>query len=359
MPDTIIGILERIALKVECGKLAQPRVPLCEPSRPVCPAPPPPVAAPPAPAPEPEPCAPTVSATPPVASGYIKVYGADIHYLEAGSSNSDPILFIHGNPASSFEWRNILPAVAQTHRAIALDLVGMGKSDKPKISYRLLDHYKYVEGFIEQLGLRNITLVLHDWGSALGFHYLRLHPQNVKAVAFMEALLKPYPSWEEFPRPGAPPEFAAAFRAYRGDPGRAVLIDSDTNFLDMMIRPLTGVDLSMDDLNQYWLPFMDKEDREPVWRWTNEIPVANDPADVAELVREYSEALKQSSIPKLLIYHSNGVITAEPEVEWCRTNLKSLEVVRLEGAVPGPIHFLQERFPKEIGDALADWTRRL
>ncbi len=175
----------------------------------------------------------------------------------------------------------------------------------------------------------------------------------------MEALLKPYPSWEEFPRPGAPPAFAAAFRSYRGDPGRAVLIDSDTNFMDLMIRPLTGVELSMEDLNQYWLPFMDKENREPIWHCTNEITDANDPPDYAEHGSEYYESMTQSTIPNLLIYHPNGVITAEAEVEWCRTNLKNLEVVQLEGVLQGPIHFLQEKFPKEIGDALANWTRRL
>jgi len=174
----------------------------------------------------------------------------------------------------------------------------------------------------------------------------------------MEALLKPYPSWDAFPRPGASAQFASVFRSFRGDAGRAVLIDSDTNFLDIMIRPVTGVDLSMDDLNQYWLPFMNREYREPVWRWTNEIPVANDPPDVTIVVEEFSNALKQSGIPKLLIYHPNGVITAEPEVEWCRANLKNLEVVRLEGEVPAPIHFLQERFPREIADALANWLRR-
>ena len=128
--------------------------------------------------------------------------------------------------------------------------------------------------------------------------------------------------------------------------------------IDLLVRPVTGIELSMDDLNEYWVPFMNREYREPVWRWPNEIPVANDPPDVALVVEEYCEALKRSAIPKLLIYHSNGVITAEQDVEWCRANLKNLDVVRLEGEVAGPIHFLQERFPREIAAELENWLRR-
>jgi haloalkane dehalogenase len=286
------------------------------------------------------------------------VHGAKIHYREAGPQQGDPVLFVHGNPASSYLWRNIIPAMPASFRCIAIDLVGMGRSDKPAINYRLLDHYKYFEGFIEQLGLRNLTLVVHDWGSALGFLHHARHPESVKRIAFMEALLKPYPSWEGFPRPSSPPAFSALFRSFRGESGRAVLIDSDTNFIDFLVRPVTGTELSMDDLNEYWIPFMNREYREPVWRWPNEIPVANDPPDVAIVVEEYSEALKRSTIPKLLIYHANGVITAEAEVEWCRANLKNLEVVRLEGDLPGPIHFLQERFPGEIASSLTNWLQK-
>jgi haloalkane dehalogenase len=235
----------------------------------------------------------------------------------------------------------------------------MGDSGKPRSEYRFLDHYKYLEGFIAQLGLHKITLVLHDWGTGLGFKYLEMHGHNVKAVAFMEAVLKSYPSWDEFPRRGAPPVIAAAFRSCRGESGRRLLIDSDTNFIDLLVKPFTGVDLSPAELEHYSAPFPDRGSREPVWRWPNEIPVACDPPDTAVLVGGFLRSLTESCVPKLLIYHSQGVITGETEAEWCRANLKNLETVRLEGEVPGLIHFLQERFPAELGSALQRWMARL
>jgi haloalkane dehalogenase len=350
MPDTIMSVLDKIAHKLEARK----QTTLVKSLPPPPPKPSPAVyAETPAP-PLSKPAGEAIAAT----SHDVMVYGSRIHYRACGSSNADPVLFVHGNPASSYLWRNIISRVGRSALCIAPDLIGMGKSDKPAIEYRLLDHYKYFEGFIEQLGLRNLTLVVHDWGSALGFLYHARHPENVRQLAFMEALFTPYKGWDEFPRRNAPPQFAAAFRSFRGEAGKAILIDSDTNFIDLLVRPVTGIELSMDDLNEYWVPFMNREYREPVWRWPNEIPVANDPPDVALVVEEYCEALKRSAIPKLLIYHSNGVITAEQDVEWCRANLKNLDVVRLEGEVAGPIHFLQERFPREIAAELENWLRR-
>ena len=125
----------------------------------------------------------------PFASHFVEVAGSRMHYLDEGEG--DPILFLHGNPTSSYLWRNIIPHVTSMGRAIAPDLIGMGKSDKPDIEYTFFDHVKYVEGFIEKLDLKHITLVIHDWGSALGFHYAMRHPDNVKGLAFMEAIIAP------------------------------------------------------------------------------------------------------------------------------------------------------------------------
>lgn len=133
----------------------------------------------------------------PYESHYLEVQGAKLHYIETGKG--DPILFLHGNPTSSYLWRNIIPYLTSWGRCIALDLIGMGKSDKPDIDYRFVDHVKYVEEFIQAMGLQRITLVVHDWGSALGFHYASRNEANVKGIAFMEALLIPVPSWEVFP----------------------------------------------------------------------------------------------------------------------------------------------------------------
>ena len=132
----------------------------------------------------------------PYQSHYISVHGSKIHYIDKGEG--DPILFLHGNPTSSYLWRNIIPHLTSLGRCIAPDLIGMGKSDKPDIEYRFFDHVKYIEGFIEQMGLKNLTLVIHDWGSGLGFHYAMGHENNVKGIAFMEAILMPI-SWDQFP----------------------------------------------------------------------------------------------------------------------------------------------------------------
>ena len=137
-----------------------------------------------------------ISAAFPFESKFVEVHGSKMHYVEEGAG--DPVLFLHGNPTSSYLWRNVIPHVSPLARCIALDLIGMGKSDKPDIEYRFVDHSKYVEGFIEALGLRNITFVIHDWGSALGFHYARRHEDNVKGLAFMEAIVRPL-TWDEFP----------------------------------------------------------------------------------------------------------------------------------------------------------------
>ena len=137
-----------------------------------------------------------ISANVPFESKYLEVHGSKIHYVDEGSG--DPILFIHGNPSSSYIWRNIIPYLVPHGRCIALDPIGMGKSDKPDLEYRFFDHLKYVEGFIEKLDLSNLTLVIHDWGSGLGFHYAMRHESNVKGIAFMEAMVKPY-TWGHFP----------------------------------------------------------------------------------------------------------------------------------------------------------------
>lgn len=284
----------------------------------------------------------------PYESNYLEVLGSKLHYVDEGSG--DPILFLHGNPTSSYLWRNIIPYLTRLGRCIALDLIGMGKSDKPDIEYRFFDHVNYVEGFIEKLGLQNITLVLHDWGSALGFHYARRHESNVKGLAFMEAVLMPIPSWDAMPEDGR-----QLFQAFRTPEVGWDMIVNQNVFVEQVIPNMVARKLTEAEMNRYREPFKNPASRKPVWRWPNEIPIAGEPADVVEAVEVYNQWLQKTELPKLLFHGTPGGALPAPLVEWCRQNLKNLKTVDIG---PG-LHYLQEDNPHLIGAELATWYSRL
>jgi haloalkane dehalogenase len=288
----------------------------------------------------------SISGAFPFKSNYIEVEGSRLHYIEEGAG--DPILFLHGNPTSSYLWRNIIPSVTALGRCIALDLIGMGKSDKPDIEYRFFDHVKYVDAFIDEMKLKNITLVVHDWGSALGFHYASRHEKKVKALAFMEAILMPIPGWDAFP-----PDIKEVFQAFRtADVGWDMIVNNNV-FVEQMLPGATVRKLSAEEMNQYREPFQEPASRKPVWRWPNEIPIAGAPADVVEAVANYNRWLQQTELPKLLFHATPGAIVSAEVVEWCRQNLKNLTTVDTGHG----IHYLQEDNPDLIGRELANWYR--
>ena len=195
----------------------------------------------------------TISANFPFQSKYVEIDGSKIHYIDEGSG--DPILFLHGNPTSSYLWRNIIPYLVPHGRCIALDLIGMGKSDKPDCDYRFFDHSKYVEGFIKKLGLSKLTLVVHDWGSALGFHYGMRHENNIKGIAFMEAAMKPI-NWEDFPN-----DFKLGFKLFRTS-GIGWLMISVMNMFVTQILPQAIVrKLSAEEKNYYASPYKTVQSR--------------------------------------------------------------------------------------------------
>jgi haloalkane dehalogenase len=315
------------------------------------------------PAPPPSPPAPPSSTDYPFPANYLKVYGSRMHYVDVGAKDADPILFLHGNPSWSYLWRNIIPRLQPYGRCIALDLMGFGLSEKPDGDYRFFDHAQYLEGFIQLLGLKNITLVLHDWGTGLGFHYAMQNEDNVKGIAFMEALLKPYSDWDHFPRAGADPNFVKLFRSFRGKPHEAgwqFLVDSDDNWLNYLLLSVMGRQLAPAEVAYYRAPFPDAKSRIPLWRLPNDLPIANDPSDVTTAVERYSRRLQRSRLPKLLLYSQMGVILNVPEKEWAEANLTELKVVELaDSGPPGPVHFLQERYPDQIGGALSSWYQGL
>jgi haloalkane dehalogenase len=226
----------------------------------------------------------------------------------------------------------------------------MRKSDKPDIEYRFFEHVKYVEGFIEKMELENMILVIHDWGSALGFHYAMRHESNVKGIAFMEAILMPVPSWEMFPA-----DFQEVFKAFRTPEVGWDMIVNKNMFIEQILPGAVVRKLSEEEMNHYREPFKDPANRKPVWRWPNEIPIEGEPADVVEVVETYNQKLQQSALPKLLFYATPGGITSAPVVEWCRQNLKNLKTVDIGQG----IHFLQEDNPHLIGSELANWYTQL
>jgi haloalkane dehalogenase len=288
-----------------------------------------------------------ISAEYPFASHFVTVHGARVHYVDEGEG--DPIVFLHGNPTWSYVWRNVIPHVRGVGRCIAPDLVGMGKSEKPQIGYRFVDHARYLDGFIRALGLERIVFVLHDWGSALGFDWAMKHEPEVRGLAFMEAVLTPLESWNQFPE-GA----RDLFRTFRTPGAGEKLIMDDNMFIEQVLPFGVERGLTPAEMAQYRAPFPDRESRRPLWVWPNEIPIEGQPADVADAVARYRDALCRSRVPKLLFAAEPGAVTPLAMVAWCEAQFSDLEVVKLGSGR----HFLQEDHPHEIGAALATWVRK-
>ncbi len=283
-----------------------------------------------------------------IASKIIAVNGSPMHYLEAGAG--DPILFLHGNPTSSYLWRNVIPHVAGHGRCIAVDLIGMGRSGKPQIAYRLADHIAFIDAFIDALNLTEITLVMHDWGVAIGLHFLTRCPQRLRAVAFMEGHIRPIDSWSHFDA-GA----RAMFQRLRTETIGRTLVIEDNFFIEAVLPSGVQRDLSAAEMATYRAPYREPRDREPLWRWPNEIPIEGSPADVHAIVSGNAAALAASPIPKLLLHAHPGAVIGPAEVAWCKRTLSNLTIVDLGSGT----HFLPEDHPDAIGSALARWLGNL
>lgn len=287
-----------------------------------------------------------ISADYPFAPHFVEVLGAKMHYVEIGVG--DPILFVHGNPTWSYLWRNILPYASTEDRAIAVDLIGMGKSDKPDIEYRFADHAAYFNAFVEALDLRNITLVVHDWGSGIGLDFARRHPERVKAVVMMEAALGVYPDWDSFPA-GA----RESFRAFRTDGVGQKLLMEDNLLVERVLPNSTARKLSGAEMEAYRAPFPTPASRKPIWRFTNEIPIAGEPADVNEAILAYVEWLQRTPTPKLLFHVDDGSLLPPARVAWAIEAFPNLTTIDLKTGG----HFMQETHPNRIGLELQSWLR--
>lgn len=286
-----------------------------------------------------------ISADWPYTENYCDVLGSRMHYADEGDKNADPILLLHGNPTSSYLWRNVIPHLTAYGRVIAPDLIGMGKSDKPDIEYRISDHVEYLEGFISKLGLKNITLVIHDWGSALGFHYAMRHQSNVKGIAFMEGIVNVAKIND------MKPPARQIFKLFRAPVVGKLLIQNGNFFVNKLLPMSVSRKLTKAEMKHYRAPFTTVASRKPLYRFPNEIPFDGKPVDTHEMVKSYRAALEQSPLPKLLLWFKPGALISKQTVAELEKALPNLKAVF---AGTG-IHFVQEDEPARIGQEVAFW----
>lgn len=269
----------------------------------------------------------------------------EISYVDTGTG--EPVVFLHGNPTSSYLWRNVIPHVEGLGRCLAPDLVGMGDSGAaPDGSYRFVDHARYLDAWFEALGLTNVTLVVHDWGSALGFYWAYRHPERVRGIAYMEAVVRPL-TWEEWSDSSR-----QIFQDLRSEAGEEMVLEKNL-FIEGILPSAVLRDLTEEEMNVYRRPYLEPgESRRPTLTWPRELPINGEPEDVVSIVDDYSKWLAQSDVPKLFVNAEPGAILTGSQREFCRT-WPNQEEVTVRGA-----HFVQEDSPHEIGEAVATFVRR-
>lgn len=275
----------------------------------------------------------------------ITVRGAEMAYVEEGAGR--PVVFLHGNPTSSYLWRNVIPHVVDRGRAIAPDLIGMGDSAKlPGTGddrYRFVEHRAYLDAFLDAVVPDGpVVLAVHDWGSALGFDWARRHPERVAGIAYMEAIVRPF-TWEAFGEAGE------VFRAWRSPAGEELILEQNM-FVEAFMPQGVLRELTAEERAEYARPFAAAgEDRRPTLTWPREVPLDGEPADVTAIVGDYAAFMAATPIPKLFVNADPGLALTGADREFARTWPNQTEVT-----VPG-LHFVQEDAPDEIGAALSAW----
>lgn len=273
----------------------------------------------------------------------IEINGKSMAYIDVGEG--DPIVFLHGNPTSSYLWRNIMPFAEDLGRCIAPDLIGMGDSEKLDDSgpdrYRFVEHREYLDGLLDALGVnQNVILVIHDWGSALGFDWANRHRDAVKGICYMEALVRPV-TWAEWPEAAT-----GIFKGFRSEAGESMVIEKNV-FVENVLPASIIRKLEPEEQEEYRRPFARAgEDRRPTLTWPRQIPIEGEPADVTKILDEYGAWMSENEVPKLFVNAEPGTILTGPQREYCRAWKNQTEIT-----VPG-LHFIQEDSPNEIGAAL-------
>ena len=291
-----------------------------------------------------------LSETMPYEKKFTTVNSKQIAYIDEGSG--DPIVLLHGNPTSSFLWRNVVPELVTSGRVIVPDLIGHGDSEKLPASegpgrYSLEVVYSYVDGLLETIGANeNVTLVIHDWGSGIGFLWAMRHAAAVKGVAYMEGIVKPV-DWADWPESAV-----GIFKGFRSDKGEELILERNM-FIEAVLPNSVIRDLSDTEMDAYRAPHLNADDRQPLLNWPRQIPIEGKPEDVVALVNEYATFMAGSELPKLFINAEPGSILVGPQREFCRSWPNQQEVT-----VKG-LHFIQEDSPVEIGQAVANWLQAI
>jgi haloalkane dehalogenase len=284
-----------------------------------------------------------------IALTQVPVLDSTMAYREAGSSSSPTVLFLHGNPTSSYLWRNIIPLVAPVAHCIAPDLIGLGQSGKPDIEYRFFDQVRYLDAFLDKTGISAAYVVAHDWGTALAFHLAARRPEFIRGLAFME-FIRPMPSWNDFHA-----DAVEIFKKFRTPGVGEDLILNENMFVEQVLPGAIVRRLTEDEMAVYRAPFPSPESRRPTWRFPNDLPIEGEPADVYSVIEEAHRALAQSSYPKLLFAGDPGALVSPAFAESFANGLKNCRLIHIG---PG-LHFLQEDNPVAIGTTIHEWLKEL
>ena len=284
-----------------------------------------------------------------IALPHIDVLGSTMAYREAGDSNAPVALFLHGNPTSSYIWRNILPLVAPVAHCIAPDLIGFGQSGKPDIEYRFSDHVRYFDAFLEETGITSAFVIAQDWGSGLAFHLAARRPDFIRGLAFME-FIRPMPTWSDFH-----PDQIETFQQFRTPGVGEEMILEGNVFVEGVLPAATVRKLTEEEMSVYRAPFSTPESRRPTWRFPNELPIEGKPADVYTTLEKAHRVLAESTYPKLLFAGNPGALISPALAENFAKSLKNCRLVQLSSG----LHYLQEDHPDVIGANIKKWLIEL
>jgi haloalkane dehalogenase len=284
-----------------------------------------------------------------IALPQVDVLDSKMAYREAGDHEAPVVLFLHGNPTSSYIWRNILPLVAPVAHCIAPDLIGFGQSGKPDIEYRFADHVRYLDAFLDRAGISSAFVVAQDWGSGLAFHLAARRPEFFRGLAFLE-FIRPMPTWNDFHL-----DQIETFQKFRTPGVGEEMILEGNAFVEGVLPGATVRKLTDQEMSVYRAPFPTPESRRPTWRFPNELPIDGKPADVYSTMEKAHHALAESSYPKLLFVGNPGVLISPSFAEGFAKSLKNCRVVQLSSG----LHYLQEDHPDVIGANIKEWLIEL